>query len=752
MKKKILAVLILAAVAGACYFFFTRKRPRAFTETPPQKTSAPLSEKYNVLAMTSSFFTDLENPDPSLWNGTYTNEKYFSGTNSCKLSPADEYGVTFSKKVSELPGYDKLKQARISFRILSGQPLQKSVMVFSVMGTDNKTSEWKKETIAGGGSSWKENELVFDIDPKLWPANSTFKIYPWNPGKESFFIDDIGVEFFGDVERESAAAIGPQQNFFFDYEPAAGETPGEKISSDVAHSGNYSCKLPGSDTYSETVAKKISEISTDTVKFISASVWIYPKDDNPIVTLVVSVEKPNGEALTWQGKATDKMNLKKNQWHKINFRADLREVKTAADDVTRIYVWNKQGGTVYADDLEIVYGDPPGPRGIPPFAYFDAAGHLSAGHEKNKPPFLPSWLIADTSHATSSVFLIDDNGKKDGELKPGSILLSGNFIGTKDGRDNLLTADGNSWSVYNWCDQEKKWKKLFSAENGINTSGKTVLSGCFSDPGKSEVLVIGSGDPAHVQSVSFVSNSDPCRENSGGLKANTAASSISGIDFMDSTFILTGNFTGNGCDEILFISKTDGRWKLAGKRGDQIEVIGSGKISHGKIAAANRISTASGYDQVIFFPEMNHKLDYCMAGFGNSPNDMRVKDFKDKSFLDYFGADAEFISIPAGKSALDLFYLNQDWRLDLKKVHADANGIFVDAQVDFEQPDASRNPKFYEYTKIIAGHFFDASSKDFLVLMRNCADTGFDGKSCSAYEEIPEMPSGTTFYHYQQPR
>ncbi len=751
MKKKFLfAAFILLLVAISLFIF--RKKENKSGNSIVVTDLVPENPKFKTLSLSAAYFTDMEDPDPTTWAGGKNSEHSFSGKFSNKLSDKVEYGITFSKKGIEIPLHKTIKQARISFKVFSKDPINKTSIVYSVTGPQDKVYEYFQDTIIGQPGEWAEAEFVVPVNSTLWGEDALVKIYSWNEGKEVFYIDDIKIDFLSEVENHPGITIGPQQNYFFGFEPENDVAPAGNQSKEVAHSGSYSMKLSGTDSYSENITKKISDVSTDTIKFISTSVWIYPKEDNPVVTLVVSIEKPNGTSISWQGKATDKMNLKKKEWQKINFRADLREIKTAAEDVIKIYLWNKIGGTVYADDLEIVYGDIPKPGGTSAGVLMNLAGDLVGQHENNKPPFPPDYFSPVPLFTPVSVFLVDNGGKKEGEMNPGNLMFPGSFLSRNISQDDIFIADEKNWSLYSWCENINKFMKTFSVKAASQVNGKIILHGFFDDLKQEVILLIDTGSKIRVQTIRFNGNAENIcsKKTTEENTFETSETDISGPDIHGNAWkIVAGNFTGDDKEEIIFISDA-GQWKLFQKKERSFEVMSSGSISRGTVLSIHPVTPGNKHKKLLVFSERNKKLDYFLVDFNAGKNNCSVTDFKDKSFLTHYDMHAVFFSCPFEKpGSADLFYLNKEWRFDLKKVQLTGNGIFIKSQIDFVQPDAMRNPKYYEYTSLISGKFLPTGVNQLLVMMRNCKDADFDGNSCREFEEVKGMPSWNLFYQYK---
>ena len=748
-KYKYWLVLMVFFIAGISYFMWKKNKHEVVL--PEIKPAAKTVSGLKMVAVTSEYFTDMEDPDPGLWLGEKSPDKKYSGKFSNKISDKTDYGMTFYRKGADVPGHEKFKQVRISLQLYSALPLTKASIVYAVTGAPDKVFEYSQENIIGTPKKWNHLEFIVPVNPSAWGQDALIKIYPWNEGKESFFIDDLKIEFFGEVSRQTGFATGPQQNFIFDFEQSDGSS--ESLSKDIAHSGSYSIKLSGTDSYSENIIKRFSEVSTDTIKFISTSVWIYPKEEDPVFATVVSIEKPDGQSISWQGKATDRMHLVKNQWHKINFRADLRDLKITPDDVAKIYLWNKKGGTVYADDLEIIYGDVPKPTGIKAGMMMSIFGDPVTRMETNKPPFPFTYLTPVTRFAPRSLFLVDDENGKAGEMNPADLVLAGNFSGHHISQDDIFIAGQATWSLFSWCNNENKFRNICSEKAGFSLAGKIALTGFFDAPAAEEILFVDTIGKIKVQTVRFNNPPDDvCDEKSKGA-ATTVISSveIQGFETQEKSWkMAAGDFAGDARDEILFIS-TDGIWKLVEKNKETFTVVASGKISKGTVLAAQVVPFNNLHKSVLVFTEQKQTLDYCLLDFGKGGKKADQIELKDKSFLALYSANSTFYSGRFERpSETGCLYLDHEWRFDLKKIRVSPSGIIVDSQLDFSQPDPNRNPRFYEFTKLISGNFFATGEDCLLIMMRNCKDENFNGISCNEYEEVSGMPSGYMFYQFWQ--
>jgi len=153
---------------------------------------------------------------------------------------------------------------------------------------------------------------------------------------------------------------------------------------------------------------------------------------------------------------------------------------------------------------------------------------------------------------------------------------------------------------------------------------------------------------------------------------------------------------------------------------------------------------------VILFTAQNKKMDCCLVDFSRGNKNVSIKEFKDKSFLSQFSTHSSFLDGTFTKDSESLLYFNQEWRFDLKLAALTDNGLAIEKQVEFIQPNPVCNPKYYEFTRLVEGKFFEANASSLLVIMSNCKDADFNGSTCRELEDLPSMPSGFMFYQYQK--
>jgi hypothetical protein len=93
-----------------------------------------------------------------------------------------------------------------------------------------------------------------------------------------------------------------------------------------------------------------------------------------------------------------------------------------------------------------------------------------------------------------------------------------------------------------------------------------------------------------------------------------------------------------------------------------------------------------------------------------------------------------------------LLEYDHTWRFDLKL--KEGNNIL--GTVDFRGYPEDHNPKYYEFVKLVPGHFTQAKRTSVLVIMANCADNDFKGDNCKTIENVPYLPNSTQLYQFAE--
>jgi hypothetical protein len=256
-------------------------------------------------------------------------------------------------------------------------------------------------------------------------------------------------------------------------------------------------------------------------------------------------------------------------------------------------------------------------------------------------------------------------------------------------------------------------------------------------------------------------------ENSTSLVADKKSITA---EFSPNDSFLTGNFftEKNNLDEVICIKSTG-----VGMFGYSQEKKGFLKIwetLNRNDSIWNEINSFSfgdfnndGKSEVLVLNKSNQ--DWCLIDFDGKKWNVRSKGNKNnlnKTWISKFepptfgnskdvfrSSDILYPGNYFGEASPETLKLNTDWRFDLKLVEQQKDGYTILGNVDFKGYPNDNNPKYYEFVKIISGKFLVSSKTSLIVMMRNCADSNFNGTQCNLFESLPELPNSTQVYSFE---
>ena len=102
-----------------------------------------------------------------------------------------------------------------------------------------------------------------------------------------------------------------------------------------------------------------------------------------------------------------------------------------------------------------------------------------------------------------------------------------------------------------------------------------------------------------------------------------------------------------------------------------------------------------------------------------------------------------------GESADEIFSINNRRRFELKNIKIDKNGFYISSTIEFSGFPKGRNPKYYEFPYFVPGRFTE-NNHEVLCILRNCSDKDFDGRKCSEYDAMSNLPNAIQLYSLQR--
>lgn len=497
------------------------------------------------------------------------------------------------------------------------------------------------------------------------------------------------------AQNAATSSFAFNTNFFFDLETPDGLIGAESFKPfTTAHSGKIACELTGGKEFGPSVVKKVGDISTQPLKQVGASVWVYPLSDNCGVVLTATITNSKNESVFWDGKSSENLNFPKNKWTKINALYHFPADKIKPEDILQINIWNKGKTDVWIDDIEVVYGETAEKRGSP--ATIDA-NTIYENHfvsQKNKPPFPVTYFHKKEINNNNSTFINVDKTKPNNDLSPNAEYLVGDFISDKNNLDELFCIKNNSLTFFQFDETKQQFKNelelpLSSEEQRVWTKDVKKFVGDFNSNGRTDILLIQAANNhwtlAELKNKSLVTITE------GAFKGV----STEWFNEMYHPFV-SRIFTDNKAEALTMLSNTN------------CYTLQLNKLKNTLEEKTNPLST----NDTGLFRMTNSVYEGVFTGDGKT------------SFLK----------------------LANDWRFDLKMLTKDSEGFIITNTIDFSGYINDYNPKYYEILKIVAGNFTSKNKTSLLILMGNCGDERFDGNNCKQIEELPYLPSSTQLY------
>lgn len=557
---------------------------------------------------------------------------------------------------------------------------------------------------------------------KYFPLNKVMKV---SSGAEKEFANP-----------QQIRAQAPN-TLYFDFEvPAGKETPGGIVKG-MAHSGQYSVKAYGQNSYSVAIERKAGEVGLQNLKAVAISAWVYVKPTKNDVTaaLVFAASNELGVNVTWKAVTLREPLIPREKWFKISGYFDLSSITFKPDYKIQVYFWNNSRTDILIDDYFISFGGPVDRRGDS--ALVDLTRGTGFTPKFNYPPFPVTCL----------------ERQKEGKMVPAAEIgqndrvVSGNFL--PGGGDEILVVKGNSKAdLWSWCADLKEFRKLaLTVPQQLAGVGKItrIMKGKFVT-GEAEQFII-AGEKGYLLCVIDPAG-DPCKE------ANTNRPAIRILSKSDTPMQLlaAGDFNGDRIDELLAVrdngswrlfkfqaATAGGDWKIVAEddqpvkewvKGTYETGLSAGKFRPGnadQLLAVSRDKAGKSTWTLLRFngTKLRWEPVYAVNRSASAGNAAALKNGSAATEL-YTGrtigldtlkpTDIFFPSVyppsanppsanPSSGHPPSVIRYSRSWRFDLKEIRFNDSTYQVLQNIDFRGFEASHNPKYYESLGIIPGNF-----------------------------------------------
>ena len=664
--------------------------------------------------------------------------QHFSGQKSAWLNEKIEYGPTHLKKISDFDPRYPFTTLELTYEILSNQKLKDAIWVLTIEDQSGKVIYWEGQSIISSSSkNWEQKIFSFKVSAEWFKPTNSVKIYPWNKGKEKFYLDDIGITYKGFKPAEEIKTENTDKdyirNYVFDFE-SKDQTfdEGKIINTPLAKSGKHCFEIEKGNKYGPELNKLAKEFLPQGIKEVSASIWIYPLADNINFALTCKVISPK-ELMFWprrtlfSGRSNVNIVYPKNTWTKINATFKLNLDRLHPEDEIRVQCWNMNKASVLVDDFTVVLGtsEKKGNLGSQP-QYFGSQylecvhPHLDQGPidifsftEFMRGRFLP------TQNKTAQIVAIN----KDGPL--------------------LLTIDENA-------NQQKlnSVKLVGSSFNHLNSLGTEKYVGDFEGKGIEQILVFdftkgdaslhGFSQQEKVFKLDWSSNLKLTNDSKNKLEVKGVSKSTDIIlgDFnLDSEDkIWVGAFNGDHKSDLFIYHTKTKHWTILSFQQNSWTIIANGTINFAN-AVAGHFDLTNPSDVLLVSTSFSSTTEYQLLSFNAGLKTLSIKNLTAPGVNENLLAqnDQFWVLRNSATSIDEIWRSHQGWRYDIKRIQMESTVIKYIKNIDFIGYPFDQNPKYYEQLLFLPGHFRTSNQLDFFLTMKN-------------QEDLKELPTAVQLY------
>ena len=587
------------------------------------------------------------------------------------------------------------------------------------------------------------------ISARYIPFNRIFKV-----------SGTIETEF---VNRQSINSEIPH-SLYFDFELDPKASNDGSLYKGIAHSGQYSTKVFGENSYSFSVERKASDIGLENLGAVAMSAWVYvfPGKNDPVGNFVFAGS--NGSInVVWKAIMVNGQDVPRGKWFKISGMFDLANVKFNPDTKLVVYFWNNSKTDILIDDFYIVFGGAKPRRGDSTLV--DLSHGTSFAPKFNSPPYPIQLFTREEINNKNSSFLIRNDKIKAGDVSLNDRIYAGRFISDNRGTEDLLIINKTGKAeLFSYCKDIKEFRKItlmIPSDVQSYFQSSNIINGYFSGNGTMQLIFSG---PKGLLVGEFERVNDAC---SGKAQAkfkillnSTNNPLITGI-----THLIAADLDNDKITEVL-ASNADGSWKIY-------------RLNKGKNVSFTMLASGNSDPQVQWGSNQNNCTITAGRFLQKYPQDLLLTVSKNKSkegyswsLLRFNPGTQSFISCLNEKSILGrtigrdtlkpsdqfltgtfdhsgkarVFRYNRDWRYDLKEILFNDTTYQVIANVDFTGYDKDYNPKYFETLRLFPAMLVNSGLTSFVVIGKNHKKNKLNGTDENSFIDRPDLPNTISVY------
>lgn len=545
----------------------------------------------------------------------------------------------------------------------------------------------------------------------------------------------------------------------FEVDPNSATPPG--LYNGLAHSGRWSAKVFGKNSYSLIIERKAAEIGNDYLSAVALSSWvfIFPTPNEVTSDLVFTISNELGVNIACKRVIVGGNELPMGKWFKVSGLFDLSDIHIKPDYRMQVYYWNNSNTDILVDDFTIVFGGPEPRRGDSTLVNLTRGTPFTP--KFNFPPYPFHLFVKEEIHNGTSSFLVNNGGIKEGDISPYDRIFSGHFISDNQGTEDLLVINKTGKAeLFTFCRNEKIFRRITPVLSpGLQSLFQSagILTGCFTGDGNIQVLLYG---PKVLVVGEFEKIRDACSGTAVSVSFKPIVQTTDNPFSAGNSHLTAADLDGNKITEILSITENGG-WKVyqfekGGK--EPFTVIASGnsdplkqwnnrqtdfKITTGRFlqkyprdllltVSAEKSKHSYSWSLLRFDPASHSFLPCC----GEKQNH-----FGKTIGLDTLKPGDEIFTGTFEKNGnMKVFRYNRDWRYDLKEIRFNDSTFQVIANMDFSGYEKDYNPKYYEILRLVPAMLVSPGLTSFLVIGKNCKNKDPKEKECREFINLPVLP------------
>ena len=556
---------------------------------------------------------------------------------------------------------------------------------------------------------------------------------------------------------------------YFDFEvgPKNGNTG--DLYKGIAHSGHYSTKAFGKNSYSFSVERKAGDIGLENLGAVAMSTWVYifPGGNDPLGNFVFAAS--NGSInVAWKAINVSGNYVPRGKWFKISGMFDLSDVKFKPDYKLVFYFWNNSNTDFLLDDFYFVFGGPKPRRGDSTLVDLSRGAPFTP--KFNFPPYPFHHFGKEEINNRNSSFLINNGKIKEGNISPYDKIFSGHFISDNRGTEDLLVINkAGKAELFTYCRDDKGFRKItpvIPPDLQSCFQSSDIISGCFSGGVTTQLLLSG---PKGVLVGEFEKTKDACSGTSVHTTFKILLKTTINPFPAGTTHLIPADLDGNKITEIL-ATTTDGSWKVfrfeKGMK-EPLSVLASGDSDPLKLwnSKYNDLKITTGRFLQKYPQDLLLTVSKGKSKPGCSWSLLRF-DPVSRSFIPCFNEKQNFLGKTIGLDTLKpsdefltgtfdnngkikVLCYNRDWRYDLKEIRFNDSTFQVIANMDFTGYENDFNPKYFEILRLFPAMLVDPGLTSLLVIGKNCKNKDPKEKKCREFIDLPALPGTIQVVNFQ---